>query len=253
MGLILTTKTVQSFISVVCEITFLSKYTDVDGPTTSTTAQALFYLNIVSGVMTVVYDLLILLLRGGVLSAAKSDAMAAREEKDDDAVEKGYEDKQDEESGEAGSGGSGSNGGGGGGAGKRVSMHLEMRDLYNSRAEGISEDGLRGDDEMRFTSNPLHDPDFDADAAPSASEASQNDEATKIKLAFMRSSMAITTTKRPGSGAFAPPRNRTIIPVGEGFEDDVSAVAASPSVRRPDEIIEEEEDEFDSPPAEEKL
>ena len=74
MGLVLTIKTLQSLVTVVCEITYLGM-TAGNGPARSSAeAQSLLYLNIVFGVGSVVYELVVVALRMGIL-----DRWASRE------------------------------------------------------------------------------------------------------------------------------------------------------------------------------
>jgi hypothetical protein len=82
MKICLVIKTAQSIISTACEVRFLTYYSNTNGPTTSPEAQALFYLNIIFGVFTVIFDLLVLCMRGGVLSNMQHEtAMSARAER----------------------------------------------------------------------------------------------------------------------------------------------------------------------------
>jgi hypothetical protein len=74
----LATKTIQSFISVTCEICFLVRYSNTDDPTSSAEAQALFYMNIISGVGVVVMDMLMLCMRGGMLRSMDPTTNAGR-------------------------------------------------------------------------------------------------------------------------------------------------------------------------------
>jgi hypothetical protein len=76
-------KTVQSSVSVVCEILFLALFSDAGSYTASLQARFLFYMNIVFGVITVVMDLLRLCMRGEVLARAdekerKEDALKGK-------------------------------------------------------------------------------------------------------------------------------------------------------------------------------
>lgn len=67
-------KTVQSLVSVVCEITFLAR--SQKNFMYSGQAQILFYLNIAVGILTVLMDLLVLCLRGGILQDAERERVS---------------------------------------------------------------------------------------------------------------------------------------------------------------------------------
>jgi hypothetical protein len=67
-------KTVESFVTVTCEILYLELYSNVaDNPLKSPEAEALFYMNIVIGVITVVVDLLMLCMRGEILRSVETE------------------------------------------------------------------------------------------------------------------------------------------------------------------------------------
>ena len=66
-------KTVQSFVTVACEISYLMYSNDAANPMSSPAAQALFYMNIIFGVITVVMDLLMLCMRGEILRSVETE------------------------------------------------------------------------------------------------------------------------------------------------------------------------------------
>ena len=63
----MTTKTVQSLVSVICEIMYVVESSNVDGPRSSATTQGLFYTNIIIGVVTICMEVMMLSMRGEVL------------------------------------------------------------------------------------------------------------------------------------------------------------------------------------------
>jgi hypothetical protein len=80
MKICLVIKTVQSIMTAVSEIIFLTKYNAI-GVLTNKGAQALVYLNIIFGVFNVVFSLLVLCMRGEILSNMQNEtAMSARAE-----------------------------------------------------------------------------------------------------------------------------------------------------------------------------
>jgi hypothetical protein len=66
-------KTVQSSMNVACEISYLMYSNDAANPMSSPAAQALFYMNIIFGVITVVMDLLMLCMRGEILRSVETE------------------------------------------------------------------------------------------------------------------------------------------------------------------------------------
>jgi hypothetical protein len=79
MNLCLVIKTVETTISVACDIAFLYLYGDSGGVPSAQQqqTQALFVLNIIFGVGTVVMDLLVLCVRRGVLTELKDETSSA--------------------------------------------------------------------------------------------------------------------------------------------------------------------------------
>jgi hypothetical protein len=76
MKSVLGVKALQSFVSVVCEMIYLATTLAV----TSAFTQALFYLNIIFGVATVLMDLVVLLLRGEVLLRKEKEKLRRQRE-----------------------------------------------------------------------------------------------------------------------------------------------------------------------------
>ena len=70
-------KTVQSLVSVVCEIMFIAYENDPNGEELSEQMQALFGLNIAFGVLTVLMDILVLCLRGVILEETEKERIEA--------------------------------------------------------------------------------------------------------------------------------------------------------------------------------
>jgi hypothetical protein len=127
MKICMTIKTVQSFISVSCEITYLSLSAGGD---TSDQAKALFYMNIVFGVVIVIMDLLMLCMRGGLL---------ANVERNEELAAQSDEEKRKKKEGGSSSG----------------SDVLEMRDVYAKAENGdMSEYGH--EEGVIATANPMH-------------------------------------------------------------------------------------------------
>jgi alpha-tubulin suppressor-like RCC1 family protein len=79
MNLCLTIKTVETTISVICDIAYLSLYGDSKSSPSEQEqqTQALFVLNIIFGVSTIVMDLLVLFVRRGVLTEVKDETSSA--------------------------------------------------------------------------------------------------------------------------------------------------------------------------------
>ena len=71
----LITKTVQSCGSVIGQLIYVFSNRDLDGPTTSAEAKALFGLNICASVLGLVMGLLMLILKGGLLRDIEKDAL----------------------------------------------------------------------------------------------------------------------------------------------------------------------------------
>jgi hypothetical protein len=60
-------KTIQSMGSIICEICYLSLNANANNPTTSSQAEALFILNIVVGILTLLVGIAIVMMRGEIL------------------------------------------------------------------------------------------------------------------------------------------------------------------------------------------
>ena len=73
MRICMSVKTVQSLVSVTCETVFLV----LNGKRSQGQAQALFGLNIASGILTVLMDILVLCLRGGILNVTENERVEA--------------------------------------------------------------------------------------------------------------------------------------------------------------------------------
>ena len=71
MKLCLGVKTLQSIVSVICQIAFLVLYNDVNDPMMSTQAKILFGLNIFTSMMTVVVSLVMLFMKQMLLKQQK--------------------------------------------------------------------------------------------------------------------------------------------------------------------------------------
>ena len=77
MKICMSVKTIQSLVSVTCETVFLV----LNGKRSQGQAQALLGLNIASGILTVLMDILVLCLRGGILEVTENErAEAARKD-----------------------------------------------------------------------------------------------------------------------------------------------------------------------------
>jgi hypothetical protein len=128
MNLCLVIKTVETTISVACDIAFLYLYGDSGGVASAQQqqTQALFVLNIIFGVGTIVMDLLVLCVRRGVLTELKDETSSAV--------------------GTTSEGGSGSRS-------RRNSAGPEMGEVYRS-SPGY--DGDIAGDFVPTTVNPLH-------------------------------------------------------------------------------------------------
>jgi hypothetical protein len=78
MKVCLTTKTVQSIVSVSCEISYLLMSSSLDDSSVDGQAKALFILNIAMGAGTIIMDVLMLCLRGEVLRKAAAEKPGRR-------------------------------------------------------------------------------------------------------------------------------------------------------------------------------
>ncbi len=67
----LSVKTIQSTVSVICQISYLAANSTLDDPTTSPQAKALFGLNIAVSMMTVIMGLVMLFLKNSLLKSVK--------------------------------------------------------------------------------------------------------------------------------------------------------------------------------------
>jgi hypothetical protein len=134
MNLCLTIKIVETTISVVCDVIYLTFYGDSDSVTRvqEQQTQALFVLNIIFGVATAVMDLLVLCVRRGVLAELKEEASPS--------------------SGSTTESGGGDDGDGGDVGSEAESGGLEMWDVYRNR-DG---DGDISGDAIPTAANPMH-------------------------------------------------------------------------------------------------
>ena len=71
MILCLSVKTIQSTVSVICQISYLAANSTLDDPTTSPQAKALFGLNIAVSMMTVIMGVVMLFLKDSLLKSVK--------------------------------------------------------------------------------------------------------------------------------------------------------------------------------------
>ena len=71
MILCLSVKTIQSTVSVICQISYLAANSTLDDPTTSPQAKALFGLNIAVSMMTVIMGVVMLFLKDSLLRSVK--------------------------------------------------------------------------------------------------------------------------------------------------------------------------------------
>ena len=71
MNFCLVIKTVETFVSVVCDVIYLSLYGDDGASSIQRQTQSLFIINIIFGVATIVMDLLVLCVRRGMLAELK--------------------------------------------------------------------------------------------------------------------------------------------------------------------------------------
>ena len=101
MNVCLVIKTVETFISVICDISYLALYANSDGVPSEQEqqTQALFVLNIIFGVGTIVMDLLVLCVRRGVLADLKETGPEEEDKKEKSTMELAdvYKGKDEEE------------------------------------------------------------------------------------------------------------------------------------------------------------
>lgn len=237
MGVVLTIKSVQSLVSVVCELTYLSETTESDSRGPTPEAQALFYLNIAFGVATVVYELLMLTLRGGILNGREVRERTASEAgrgqeaegagggdiedrgedengENDENDESGDEEEGDKESGTRARGDP-----------RRTSAILEMTSLFKPEVSGSGDGEPGAEDDMVFTSNPLLDPEAAARVTSVRSEGNRVS-ASMSNMSALMSAPRISLPKRAAeSDGSAGPQSQSIAPAKVG-EADTSSDAA---------------------------
>ena len=79
MQLCLGVKTLQSAVSVICQISYLVSNSNLNDPTTSPQAKALFGLNIAVSLTSFVMGLVMLLLKGSLMRSVKNKSVAKLE------------------------------------------------------------------------------------------------------------------------------------------------------------------------------